>query len=341
MNAIDLRSDTVTRPTLAMRHAMLDAAVGDDVYGEDPTVIALQNRVAALLGKEAALFVTSGTMANQLALLVHCRPGDEVIVSEGAHCLWYESGAAAALAGVQLVEAASGMCVSAEALEAAVRPSAYYFPRTRLVAWENTHNRGGGAVLPQADVVAAADRARALGLARHLDGARLCNAAVASGLSLDTLAAPFDTVSLCLSKGLGAPVGSLLAGPRDLIAEAHRLRKRLGGGMRQVGMLAAAGLYALDHHVARLADDHDNAKALAHRLAASSRFRVATPDTNIVMIDLDGPWADRLVAAAQTRGVRVSSFGPARVRAVTHLDVSREDVRQAADVLLELAAEGV
>ena len=171
--------------------------------------------------------------------------------------------------------------------------------------------------------------------------ARTVGVAVASGLGLDTLAAPFDTVSLCLSKGLGAPVGSLLAGPRDVIVEAHRLRKRLGGGMRQAGMLAAAGLYALDHHVARLADDHDNAKAFAHRVAASPRFRVATPETNIVMIDLDGPWADRLVAAAQTRGVRVSSFGPARVRAVTHLDVSREEVRRAAEVLLELAAEGV
>ncbi len=341
MKPIDLRSDTVTRPTLAMRHAMLEAPVGDDVYGEDPTAAALEARVAALLGKEAALFVPSGTMANQLALLVHTRPGDEVIVPEGAHCLWYESGAAAALAGVQLVVAGPGVSYSPEALEAAVKPRAYYYPRTRLATWENTHNRGGGKVLPQDEVVAATTRARALGLALHLDGARLCNASVASGLSLHTLAAPFDTVSLCLSKGLGAPVGSLLAGPRDAIAEAHRLRKRLGGGMRQIGMLAAAGLHALDHHVARLADDHDHARVFAHRVAADPRFRVETPETNIVMVDLETPTAEALVAAAAARGVLTAAMGPARVRVVTHLDVSREEVRQAAEVFLELAAEGV
>jgi len=341
MKPIDLRSDTVTRPTLAMRHAMFEAAVGDDVYGEDPTVCALQERVADLLGKESALFVMSGTLANQLAILVQARPGDEVIVPEGAHCLWYESGAAAALAGVQLVVAGEGVQYSPEALEAAVKPTAYFYPRTRLATFENTHNRGGGRVLDHAAVVATADRARALGLGLHLDGARLCNAAVATGLSLRTLAAPFDTVSLCLSKGLGAPVGSLLAGPKALITEAHRLRKRLGGGLRQIGMLAAAGLHALDHHVARLADDHEHAQLFAHRVAAEPRLRVETPQTNIVMINLDTPSAERFVAAADKRGVKASVFGPARVRVVTHLDVTREEVRQAAEVFLELAAEGL
>ncbi len=338
---IDLRSDTVTRPTTEMRRAMAEAEVGDDVFDEDPTVQRLQREVAALVGKEAALFVPSGTMANQIALLVHTRPGDEVVVSEGAHCAWYESGAAAAWAGVQCVFAGSGPVFSPEALDEAVRPRVYYYPRTRLVALENTHNRGGGKVLPQDVVVAVAERARAHELSLHLDGARLFNASVASGRPPRELAAPFDTVSVCLSKGLGAPVGSLLAGDAARVTAAHRFRKMLGGGMRQVGVLAAAGLYALHHHVERLADDHRNAKTFASRVSKSRSLRVLAPDTNIVMVDLDGDAsakpAETLAARAQERGVRLSVFGPKRLRAVTHLDVSEDDCARAADTLVALA----
>ena len=331
---IDLRSDTVTKPTAAMRRAMHDAEVGDDVYGEDPTVLTLEGRVAELLGKEAARFVPSGTMANQIALLVHCRPGDEVITSEGAHCAFYESGAGAAWAGVQFVTAGAGVIFSPEDLDAAAKPDAYWCPRTRLLTLENTHNRGGGKVLPQDRVAALCAHARARGYATHLDGARLFNASVASGRTVAELAAPFDTVSVCLSKGLGAPVGSLLAGTREHVRAATRLRKMLGGGMRQVGVLAAAGLHALDHHVARLADDHAHAKLLADCVRAAPGVTVEAPDTNIVMIDLPaGTTADAVVTAAAARGVKLSAFGPRRLRAVTHLDVTAEDARRAGEVL--------
>lgn len=338
---IDLRSDTVTRPTPEMRRAMADAEVGDDVFDEDPTTQRLQREVAERLGKEAALFVPSGTMANQIALLVHTRPGDEVIVSEGAHCAWYESGAAAAWAGVQCVFAGAMPLFTPAQLDEAMRPRVYYYPRTRLVALENTHNRGGGRVLPQDAVVAVAERARALELALHLDGARLFNASVASGRSMKELAAPFDTVSVCLSKGLGAPVGSLLVGDAARITAAHRFRKMLGGGMRQVGVLAAAGLYALHHHVERLADDHRHAKVFAARVAQSRSLRVVAPDTNIVMVDLEGDPATKpaeaLAARAKERGVLLSVFGPTRLRAVTHLDVSEAECARAAETLVELA----
>jgi threonine aldolase len=340
---IDLRSDTVTRPTSEMRRAMADAEVGDDVFDEDPSAQRLQREVAALLGKEAALFVPSGTMANQIALLVHTRPGDEVVVSEGAHCAWYESGAAAAWAGVQCVAAGSGPMFSPAQLDEALKPRVYFYPRTRLVALENTHNRGGGKVLPQHEVVAVAERARAHELSLHLDGARLFNASVASKMTVRELAAPFDTVSVCLSKGLGAPAGSLLAGDAARITAAHRFRKMLGGGMRQVGVLAAAGLYALHHHVDRLADDHRNAALFAARVAESPSLRVLAPETNIVMVDLDGDPAarpaERLAARAREAGVQLSVFGPRRLRAVTHLDVSEADCARAADVLVALSNE--
>jgi threonine aldolase len=338
---IDLRSDTVTRPTEAMRRAMAAAEVGDDVFGEDPTVARLEREVAERLGKEAALFVPSGTMANQIALLVHARPGDEVVVSEGAHCAWYESGAGAAWAGVQFAVAGAGPMFDVAALEAAVKPRVYYYPRTSLVALENTHNRGGGRVLPQALVEAVAARARALGLAVHLDGARLFNAAVATGRSPAALAAPADTVSVCLSKGLGAPVGSLLAGDRARIVAAHRFRKMLGGGMRQAGVLAAAGLHALEHHVSRLADDHEHARRFAAAAARSPGLTVQPPETNIVMVDLPGDPAERPAEAfaerAAAAGVRLSVFGPARLRAVTHLDVSGDDCARAGATLAALA----
>ncbi len=333
---IDLRSDTVTRPGPAMREAMASAEVGDDIYGEDPTAKALEARAAEVLGKEAALFVSSGTMGNQLALLIHCRPGDDVVIGEDAHCKLYESGAGGAIAGVQFTQAGRGGFFDVAELEAAIYPTAaYYMPRTRLVALENTHNRGGGTVWPVAQAEAVADRARALGLATHLDGARIWNAAVATGRSAAELAAPFDTVTACLSKGLGAPVGSVLAGSRAAMEEARRFRKMLGGAMRQVGVLCAAGLYALEHHRARLADDHANARRLAEGVATLDGCAVdlATVQTNLVMIDVaDAPaFAD----AMRARGVLVSPFGPQRIRAVTHLDVSRDDI----DAAIEAARE--
>ncbi|MEZ4409817.1 MAG: GntG family PLP-dependent aldolase [Polyangiales bacterium] len=337
---IDLRSDTVTRPSAEMRRAMASAEVGDDVYGEDPTVRALEARVAAMLGKESAVFVPSGTMANQVALLVHTRPGDEVVIAEGAHVAWYESGAGAAIAGVQFAVATKDVVVDPASLDAAAKPPADWNPRTRLLAFENTHNRGGGRVLPHDVVVASASRARALGLAVHLDGARLANASVATGLALSALAAPADTVSLCLSKGLGAPAGSLLAGSAAHITYARRLRKMLGGAMRQAGVLAAAGLFALDHNVARLADDHRNARAFADALSDVPGLAASRPETNIVMVDLDDalPAADVFAARAKEAGLLLSPFGPKRLRAVTHLDVSLDDVTRAAAVVRDVAA---
>lgn len=331
---VDLRSDTVTRPTAAMRAAMASAEVGDDVYGEDPTAARLEARVAELLGKEAALFVPSGTMANQLALLLHCRPGDEVIVGAGTHCVEYESGGAAAWAGVQFAVAGEAGLFDAAAMRAAIRPPADWLPRSALVVVENTHNRAGGRVFPQHDVVAIAAAAGAAGLRVHLDGARLWNASAATGLDAATLAAPADTVAVCFSKGLGAPAGSALAGPRALVHEARRLRKRLGGGMRQVGVLCAAALHALEHHRERLPEDHANARALAERLAAEDGCAIdpAAVETNIVLFETRRPAAD-VVADAARRGALVSAFGPHRVRAVTHLDVDRPAVLRAAEAI--------
>jgi threonine aldolase len=332
---IDLRSDTVTRPTPAMRAAIASAEVGDDVYAEDPSVAQLEQRAAALLGKEAALFVPSGTMANQLALLLHCERGDEVLVGEGNHCMLFESGAGSAWAGVSFGIVGSGGTFTAEQMIAAIKPHEYHYPRSRLVALENTHNRGGGLVFDQAEVIAIAGAARERGLAVHLDGARLWNAAIASGRSEAELAAPADTVSACFSKGLGAPVGSVLAGPRALMQRARRLRKMLGGGMRQAGILAVAALYALEHHRARLAQDHDNAKRLAAALdgVADARSPSARVHTNIVMIDLAHGSADDVALRAAHAGVRVGAIGPKRLRAVTHLDVSTEDIDRATDRL--------
>jgi len=321
---IDLRSDTVTRPGPAMRKAMADADVGDDVFGEDPTVRRLEETVAAILGKEAALFVPSGTMANQLAILVQTKRGDEIIVSDGAHCAWYESGAAAALAGVQPVSIGTGGLFTAAEVEAAIKPSFDWYPRTSLVAFENTHNRGGGRVWPQQQLEDAARFARSRGLAVHLDGARLWNASVASKTAPDALAAPFDTVSVCFSKGLGAPIGSAFCSNRERVAAARRLRKMLGGGMRQAGVIAAGALYALEHNRQRLQRDHDNARRVAAVMAGEvpeARVALESIETNIVMIDLPTLAADAVAAAAEKCGVLVSVFGPHRLRVVTHLDV--------------------
>jgi threonine aldolase len=338
---IDLRSDTVTRPGDGMRRAMASAEVGDDVYGEDPSAVRLQERAAELLGKEAALFVPTGTMANQLALLCHCERGNEVLVGEGAHCMLYESGAGAAWAQVQFNVVGRGGLFTADEMLAAVKPPEYHFPQTRLCALENTHNRAGGKVFPQAEVERIAQAAHGRGIAVHIDGARIWNASIATGISTKLLASPADTVSACFSKGLGAPVGSVLAGSRALIQRAHRYRKMLGGGMRQVGVLCAAALYALDHHVARLAEDHQNARRLAEGLAelpgiALDPFQV---ETNIVIFDLRAVPAPEFVQRAAAAGVRINAISPTRIRAVTHLDVSARDIESALSALAPLARE--
>ncbi|MCA9584583.1 MAG: aminotransferase class I/II-fold pyridoxal phosphate-dependent enzyme [Myxococcales bacterium] len=330
--AIDLRSDTATRPTPDMRAAIAAADVGDDVFGEDPSVLALEAEVAALVGKEAALFVPSGTMSNQLAIRLHTEPGDDVIVGEGAHVVFYESGAGAALSGVQFATAGAGGTFDAAQMREQIKTSAYYSPRTRLVCVENTHNRAGGKVFPQADVVAIAEAAKSAGLGLHLDGARIWNASVATGLSERELAAPFDTVSVCFSKGLGAPVGSALCTSKEWVVRARRLRKMWGGGMRQAGVLAAAALFALRHHRARLSDDHAHARALAEGLTRIDGL-TAPPsgvETNIVNVDVDARFeAEDVCARLAALGVLAHATARRRIRLVTHLDVSAADVPRA------------
>jgi threonine aldolase len=336
---IDLRSDTVTRPTPAMRDAMASAEVGDDVYGEDPTMIRLEEEVAKRFGKEAALFVPSGTMGNQIGLWLHTQPGDEVLVGEGAHCMIYESGAAAALSGLQFQVVGQGGLFTAAAVEAAIRPGENpHNPPTRLVVVENTHNRSGGRIFSQLEIWAIAEVARRKSLALHLDGARIWNAHAATGLSLSELAAPFSTLSVCLSKGLGAPVGSLLCGSKAAILRARRRRKMLGGGMRQIGMLAAAGLYALEHHLPLLKQDHVHARALAGELASIPGLVLRPEDveTNIVIWELapEVPLdAAKLVERARSSGLLINAIGPRRVRAVTHFEVSRSECVAAASIL--------
>jgi threonine aldolase len=317
----DLRSDTVTKPSAAMRKAMAEAEVGDDVYREDPTVRRLEERVAAVVGAEAALFVPSGTMANQIAILCHTRPGDEVVIGEGSHCFYYESGAAAALGGVQFQEIAGGGVFTAAALEGALKPRAYWCARSRLVVVENTHNRAGGRVFPQADVEDVAAVARREGLALHLDGARIWNAAVAAQRTEAELCAPFDSVSVSFSKGLGAPAGSAICGSAALCETALRFRKMLGGGMRQAGILAAGALYALEHNRERIAEDHAAAAELAAALRLVPGVVVPEVETNIVHVDVPVS-AARVVERAERRGVRFSAVGPRRLRLVTHLDVA-------------------
>jgi threonine aldolase len=337
---IDLRSDTVTRPSAAMREAMARAEVGDDVYGEDPTTRKLEERVAELLGKEAALFVPSGTMANQIALLLHTRRGDAVVGGEGTHCAVFESGAAAAWSGVQFVIAGSGGLFAAEDLDRAIEPRSIVRARTSLVVVENTHNRAGGRVFAHGDVLRIARVARRHGLVLHLDGARLWNAAVASAQPESELAAPFDTVSVCFSKGLGAPVGSALCATRTLIDEARRLRKMLGGGMRQTGMLAAGALWGVDHHRGRLAEDHRSAQVFAQIVASAhgATVDVASVETNIVNVRLSEPKSEAVATEARRRGVLVNPTGPDRLRAVTHLDVPGELAEEGAQRLVRAIA---
>jgi threonine aldolase len=339
---IDPRSDTVTRPTPAMREAIREAEVGDDVFGEDPTVRALEEEVAKLAGKEAALFVTTGTMGNQLAIAVHTRPGEEVVVCEGAHVVHYESGAGPALSGVQFAIAGTGGFFDESDLDARIQPNAYWCPKTSLVCLENTHNRSGGRVFPQDRVERVAKLARERGLALHLDGARIWNASVATGRSVAELAKPFDTVSVCFSKGLGAPVGSALVGTRAHVERARHLRKRWGGAMRQSGILAAAALHALRHHRDRIGDDHANAKRFAEGLARVARLHVdvANVETNIVNVDLEAPLTAEAVAArARALGLAINPSAPRRLRAVTHLDVTAAQVDSAAEILAKAASE--
>jgi threonine aldolase len=334
IDLIDLRSDTVTRPTPGMRKAIAQAEVGDDVYGEDPTVNALEARVAALLGKEAAVWVPTGTMANQLAIGSLAGQGDEIICDRNCHVVNYEGGAISALWGAQslLVDGPRGI-FTPESLKAVLRASqGDHDPRQKAVAMENTHNRGGGSIWPLAQLEAVADVAHAAGLAVHLDGARIWNAHVATGIALSKWCEKADTVSVCLSKGLGAPAGSLIATTHERVKRVRRLRKRLGGGLRQAGVLAAAGMYALDHHLQRLAEDHESAR----KLAAAVPFAWHTPETNILLADAQN--APALVEAAKKEGVLMNAVNPNRIRIVTHLDFPLAWVEEAALRLRRAAA---
>jgi threonine aldolase len=335
---IDLRSDTATLPTEAMRRAMAEALVGDDQYGEDPTMNVLQERIAALLGKEAAMFFPSGTMANQTALKVLTRPGDDVIVGDEAHVVWHETGAAAANSGVQFtVVGCGGVFSSAEFLAAYKAPGHIVYPPTTLVAIENTHNRMGGIIFPQKDVIAICEAARQLGVRCYLDGARLFNTAAATGQDLATLAAPFDLVSVALSKGLGCPAGSLIAGRKQDLVQAKRVRRMFGGAMRQIGILAAAGLHALDHNLDRISEDHANAKLLADRLVRVDgvKLDLGTVQTNMVVFELEegAPDAATVLARAKKEGVVISAFASRKIRLATHLSVSRHQCEMAGDIL--------
>ncbi|RJP80219.1 MAG: low-specificity L-threonine aldolase [Candidatus Zixiibacteriota bacterium] len=337
MKPIDLRSDTVTRPTPAMREAMARAEVGDDVFGEDPTVNRLQETTAALLGKEAALYVPSGTMANQLAVKSHTQAGDEVILEANSHVFNYESGGPAVLSAVQInpLPGVRGV-FTAEQVEAAIRPTDHHFAQTRLVVIENTHNRAGGAIFPVEEMRRIRETADRRGLALHLDGARLWNASAATGLALRAWADLADSVSCCFSKGLGAPVGSCLAGTKAFIDRAHRFRKVFGGGMRQAGILAAAALYAVENHRARLADDHAHARLLAETISAlpGALLDPAHVQTNILIVELgpEAPFdAKELVRRLKDSGVLCLDTAPRKIRLVTHLDVSREQVLDACE----------
>jgi threonine aldolase len=341
---VDLRSDTVTLPSDAMRRAMAEAPVGDDQYGEDPSVNRLQEEVAELFGTEAALFMPTGTMANQVALRTLTRPGDDVLVPTESHIVLHETGAGAANAGVQFSVIGANGTYDADAVRAAIKPRGHIvYPPTSLLVAENTHNRAGGVVFPADALSGALDVAHDAGLATYLDGARVLNAAIASGRRASELASGFDLVGMSLSKGLGCPAGSMLAGSRELIGRAHRYRRMAGGAMRQAGILAAAGSHALMHNVERLADDHANARTLAEELLRSDdvELDLATVQTNIVvfaLVERTGvPDAATFVDRCRERGVLLNAFGPRIVRAVTHLDVTADDCRAAAKVMRAVA----
>ncbi len=339
---IDLRSDTVTKPTDAMRQAMLRAPVGDDVIDIDPTVVELQERTATLLGKEAAIFMPSGTMTNQIALRVHCLPGDEFLCDSECHIYNYEQGAFAQLSGLvaKTISGQSGI-LSLDSLKGTVRPINEHMVRTRLICIENTHNRGGGSIYPLKSIQEICGWAREQGILSHLDGARLFNASVATGVSLADYSCGFDSISVCFSKGLGAPVGSCLAGSRAFIAKARRARKLFGGGMRQIGILAAGALYALDHHVERLAVDHLHARQLADVAGQAPGLRLAEAavESNIVIVHVDAAWgtAQQFVDGLLQCEVQALAFGPQSVRMVTHLDVDAVAIQRACQAIIEVA----
>lgn len=334
---IDIRSDTVTKPTPEMRQAMYEAEVGDDVFGDDPTVIRLQEMVAEILGKEAALFTPSGTMANQVALAVHTSPGDEIYCETGCHVRNYEAGAPAYLSGVMLttIEGIHGSFTASQ-VEPLLRPTDSHFAPSRLIWVENSHNRSGGTIFPQEEILKLRQLADVKGLGLHLDGARLWNVAADTGLDEKTLAEPFDSVNVCLSKGLGCPVGSLVTGSKEFIKRAHRFRKRFGGGMRQAGILAAAGIYALNNHRTRLVEDHRRAKRLAEAISLIPAFNIDIDavHTNIVIFDATpcGLTGVEIYERMKASGVLVTHFG-ARVRMIAHLDVSDDDIDRTITIL--------
>ncbi len=331
MKTIDLRSDTITKPTPQMRQAMADAVVGDDVLGDDPTVKRLEEYTAELLGKEAAMYVPSGTMSNQIAVRCLTEPGDEIIMEENSHCYYYEAGAPAALSGAscRLIRGENGI-FPAETVQAALRPANMHFSPTKAVLLENTHNRGGGAIWPIGAVKEVSEFAASKGLKMHMDGARLWNASVASGVSEYEYAKHFDTLSVCFSKGLGAPVGSALVGSKDIIERARRFRKQFGGAMRQVGIIAAGALYAVENNRSRLKDDHSNARMLAEGLSNLDGIEIdlASVQTNIVVIKVGVP-ADVLAGKLAGKGVSLLSVGPNALRAVTSMEVNTDDIADA------------
>lgn len=339
---VDLRSDTVTRPGPEMRRAMAEAEVGDDVFGDDPTVIALQERVATLFGKEAALFVPSGTMANQVALAAHTRRGDEVICDRNCHIFNYEVAAPAVLSGIQLnpLDGEQGV-ITAEQIAPHIRPKNVHLPNTQLIAIENTHNRGAGKIFPLDEMQRIRELASEYGLSVHLDGARLANAVAATDISFEQYASCADTVSMCFSKGLGAPVGSIVAGTSELIERAHKARKLFGGGMRQAGILAAAAMYALDNHLSRMTEDHRNARRLGELIDTTDGLeRLFSVETNMVIFRVDESFmsADKFLSMLEENGVLTVTLRPGVIRMVTHLDVDDDDVDHVGEVLATVKA---
>jgi threonine aldolase len=330
---IDLRSDTVTRPTDEMRKAIADAEVGDDVYGEDPSINRLEAMLAEMLGNEAGLFMASGTMSNHVGINTHTHHGEEIICHRWSHCFNFEGGAGPAMSGVgfNLLDGDNGV-ITAEQVEAAIRPNSVHYSQTALIEIENTHNKAGGTVFPLAEIQHIRKVADAHGVPMHLDGARLFNAVVASGIEVEKWADPFESVSICLSKGLGAPVGSVLVGSHDFIDRARRVRKRFGGGMRQGGILAAAGIFALENNIDRLVEDHQNARRLAEAVNEIDGFSVdlSTVQTNIVMVNVTRTGLSEIEVTDRLNdaGVFVNPFGPGNIRVVTHLDVTSEQIEE-------------
>ncbi|MFC2133474.1 threonine aldolase family protein [Bacteroidota bacterium] len=340
LNVIDLRSDTVTKPSKEMLQAMVDAEVGDDVYKEDPTVNKLENYTAELLGKEATLFVPSGLMGNQICLNVWTNPSDEVICDMGAHIFQYESGSPAALSGLQVTPIMGDKGrIKADQIEPMIRPaSAYYMPRTKVIELENTHNRAGGIIQPIENIKEISKLAKDRGLIFHMDGARLWNASVATGISLAEYSSYFDSLSVCLSKGLGAPIGSVIAGPKDFITEAYRIRKAWGGGMRQVGVIAAAGLYALKNNIERLKEDHEKAELLAENISKIDNLEIDkdSVETNIMMFTPKNMSVDEGIKKCEEKGLRFGPDGFGHIRAVTHMDVSFEEIETANEIMKDV-----